>query len=81
MLSEVLEEMMPVLLSVAVPRLLLGVLHWVGGAGLSTLISIPVVHPPHHHHLSAYCCDATMLTRHPRHTARPTAGVALGGKA
>lgn len=77
MLSEVLEEMVPVLLSVAVCRLLAGVLHWIGEAGLSRLVSIPVVHPPHHY-LCAYCCDATIL---PRPTARPRAGVAPGRKA
>lgn len=76
MLSEVLKEVVPVLLLVAVHRLLAGVLHWVRGAGLSMLVSIPVVHPPHHY-LCVYCCVATMLTRH---TVRPTAGVALKGK-
>lgn len=80
MLSEVLEEIMPVQLSVAVHRLLAGELHWIRGAGLSGLVSIPVVHPPHHY-LRAYCCDPTVVTRHPRHTARPTAGVPPGRKA
>lgn len=80
MLSEVLEEMVPVLLSVAVRRLLAGELHWIRGTGLSRLASIPVVHPPHHY-LCAYCRDATMLTRHLRHTVRPTRGVAPGRKA
>lgn len=80
MLSEVLKEMVPVLLSVAVSRLLAGELHWIRGAGLSRLVSIPVVHPPHHY-LCVYCRGATMLTRHPKHTARPTAGVAPGRKA
>lgn len=76
MLSEVLEEMVPVLLLVAVHRLLAGVLHWVRGAGLSTLVSIPVVHPPHHY-LCVCCCHATVLTRH---IVTPTAGVALEGR-
>lgn len=68
------------LLAGALSRLLAGVLHWIRGAGLSRLVSIPVVHPPHHY-LCVYCCDATMFTRHPRHTARPTAEVAPGRQA
>lgn len=67
-MSEVLEEMVPVLLSVAVLWLLAGVLHWTRGTGLSRLVSILLTTS------SVCCCDATMLTTHPRHTVRPTAG-------
>lgn len=80
MLSKVFKEVMPVHLSVAVHRLLAGELHWIRGARLPRLVSIPVVHPPHHY-LCAYCCDTTVLTRDSRHTARPTARAAPGRKA
>lgn len=62
--------MVVVLLKMTVPRLLAGVQHWMGGAGLSRLVSIPMIHPSHHPETSLPVRDTVMPPRSPPPQAR-----------
>lgn len=64
----------------AVRGLLAGVLHWMGGAGLTGLVCISKVHPSHYPGMPLLASDAMMPPCSPATPGTqggPTAGVAL----